>query len=263
MEPEEQLLDGGNISQVVRTGDTVHRQVAQWSPAVHGLLRHLERQGFNGAPRFLGIDASGREILSYIPGEVGSYPLPPYMWSDSALIDAGRMLRRLHDATVTYAPPDASWQFVYPDTSLHEVICHNDIAPYNAVFNDGHLQAFIDFDTAGPGPRIWDVAYAAYTFVPLATFTPLPDGTTIPYQVGHAAERLCRVRLLCDAYGLHFPGLIETAERRLESMCAYMVDRAAAGDAVHVRLVDEGHLELYRREPAFIRQHGRDWQPEP
>jgi len=29
-------------------------------------LRHLEAVGFTGAPRFLGIDAAGREVLSYI-----------------------------------------------------------------------------------------------------------------------------------------------------------------------------------------------------
>jgi Ser/Thr protein kinase RdoA (MazF antagonist) len=262
MATDEQPLDGGNISQVVRIGDTVHRQVNHWSHAVHGLLRHLERQGFDGSPRFIGIDERGREILTYIPGEVGAYPLPPYMWSDATLTDAGRMLRRLHDATVTYAPPNAPWQFVYPEPSLHEVICHNDIAPYNAVFVDGRLHAFIDFDNAGPGPRIWDVAYAAYTFVPLAGFTPLPDGSTTPYLPTHAAERLRRVRLFCEAYGSLFPSLIETVERRLESMCELMVDRAAAGDAAYVRLTDEGHLEHYRQEIAFVRQHGLDWQPE-
>jgi hypothetical protein len=263
MVTDEQSLDGGNISQVVRIGDTVHRQVAHWSQAVHGLLRHLESQGFDAAPRFLGIDQSGREILSYLPGEVGAYPLPPYMWSDTTLVEAGRMLRRLHDATIGYAPPDASWQFVYPDVSRHEVICHNDIAPYNAVFVNGRLRAFIDFDTAGPGPRSWDVAYAAYTFVPLAGFTPQSDGSTIPYQVGHAEERLRRVRLLCEAYGLPTAGLIETVERRIEAMCALLANRAAAGDAPYVRMVEEGHLEHYRRETSFIRIHGRDWQPGP
>jgi len=35
------------------------------------------------------------------------------------------------------------------------------------VFRKGMPVALIDFDTAHPGPRIWDVAYAAYRFVPL------------------------------------------------------------------------------------------------
>ncbi|WP_290866248.1 phosphotransferase [Hamadaea sp.] len=48
-----------------------------------------------------------------------------------------------------------------------EVVCHSDAAPYNTVFRSGHPVALIDFDTAHPGPRVWDVAYAVYRFVPL------------------------------------------------------------------------------------------------
>ena len=54
------------------------------------------------------------------------------------------------------------------------MICHNDVAPYNTVFVDGRPRALIDFDTAGPGPRVWDIAYAAYTFVPLGASSPAP-----------------------------------------------------------------------------------------
>lgn len=196
----ESPLHGGNISQVVRVGTTVRRHQGPWSGAVHGLLPHLEAQRFDGAPRFLGIDDQDWESLSFLPGEVGNYPLQPSMWSDTALIEAGRLLRRLHDATVGYAPPDAPWQQVYPERSHHEVICHNDAAPNNMVFVNGEPRAFIDFDTAGPGPRIWDVAY---TFVPLAQFVPLPDGTTVPYEaIRHAENRRRRLRLLSDSYGL-------------------------------------------------------------
>src|SRR5579884_1088965 len=156
----ERPLAGGNLSTVVRVGETVRRGPRPGSAAVHGLFRLLEAREFDGAPRFLGIDERGREILSFIPGEVGAYPLPAYMWSDLALTDIARLLRRYHDATAGYTPPPgATWQFVYPDASRHEVICHNDVAPYNAVFMDGRPRALIDFDEAGPGPRSWDIAY--------------------------------------------------------------------------------------------------------
>lgn len=49
----------GNASRVVRVGDTVRRSVGPWSAAAHAVLQHLERVGFDGAPRFLGIDAEG------------------------------------------------------------------------------------------------------------------------------------------------------------------------------------------------------------
>ena len=265
MTDHESPLRGGNISQVVRVGTTVRRHQGPWSVAVHGLLQHLETQGFDGAPRFLGIDDQEREILSFLPGEVGNYPLQPSMWSDIALIQAGRLLRRLHDATDGYDPSDAQWQQVYPDPSQHDVICHNDVAPYNTVFVDGEPYAFIDFDTAGPGPRIWDVAYAAYTFVPLAQFVPLPDGTTVPYEaVRHAENRRCRLQLLCASYGLERAGdLTLVVERRLRALCETLVDRAAEGDAVYQRLIDDGHLAHYQAEVAFIQQHGPGWQISP
>ena len=54
---------------VQRTGTFVRRPAEFWSPAVHGLLRHLESAGFP-APRTLGI-AGGRELLTWIDGESG------------------------------------------------------------------------------------------------------------------------------------------------------------------------------------------------
>jgi hypothetical protein len=261
IDQEETPLAGGNLSTVVRVGNTVRRPLRPWSAAVHGLLRHLETQGFDGAPRFLGIDDRGREILSFIEGEVGAYPLAPYMWSDEALVAMMRLLRHLHDATAGYvAPADAPWQLIYPDSTRHEVICHNDVAPYNAVFVAKRPQALIDFDTAGPGPRIWDVAYAAYTFVPLASFVPRPDGQVVPYESSlHAGERSRRLLMLKAAYGLPMDDLLPTVERRLEAVCALLIERSEAGDTAYRRLIDDGHLDHYRHEVDFIRRHASAW----
>ena len=71
----EMPLAGGDVTEgVVRVGNTVRRPVRPHSPLVHALLAHLESAGFEGAPRFLGIDGSGREVLSYIDGEVAGPP---------------------------------------------------------------------------------------------------------------------------------------------------------------------------------------------
>ena len=83
---------GGNTSTVVRVGDTVRRNAGPWTPAVHALLRHLERVGFTGSPRALGMDERGREVLSYLEGECGEYPLAPHWVTDEALVAVG------HDA---------------------------------------------------------------------------------------------------------------------------------------------------------------------
>ena len=67
---EAEHLLAGNVSTVVRIGDTVRRTTGPWTPAVHALLRYLEEVDFKGAPRVLGIDGQGREVLTYLPGKV-------------------------------------------------------------------------------------------------------------------------------------------------------------------------------------------------
>ena len=46
-QPEEMPLWGGNVSTVVRAGNTVRRSSGLWTPAVHAWLRHLEKRGFS------------------------------------------------------------------------------------------------------------------------------------------------------------------------------------------------------------------------
>ncbi|CAH0294884.1 hypothetical protein SRABI133_04365 [Peribacillus simplex] len=62
----EEMLTGGNVSRVYRSGDTVRRELKPDSPKIHKLLKHLENKGFSYAPKFLGIDEKGREILSLL-----------------------------------------------------------------------------------------------------------------------------------------------------------------------------------------------------
>jgi hypothetical protein len=64
-------LTGGRLTPgVVQVGDTARRPTSPPFAFVHELLRHLEWAGFTAAPRFLGIDRRGREILSYLDGQV-------------------------------------------------------------------------------------------------------------------------------------------------------------------------------------------------
>ncbi|MBL1705059.1 aminoglycoside phosphotransferase, partial [Klebsiella pneumoniae] len=78
---KEEKLTGGNVPNVYRSENTVRRELKQGSAKIHTLLHHLENKGFHYAPKFLGIDEKDREILSFIEGEAGNYPLKEYMRS--------------------------------------------------------------------------------------------------------------------------------------------------------------------------------------
>ena len=97
----DELFPGGNVSSVSRVGDTVRRRSGPTTPAVHALLRHVRAAGFGQAPQPLGFDEEGREILTFVEGEVWHDPLPDVVWLDRTLTDAASLLRRLHDATDT------------------------------------------------------------------------------------------------------------------------------------------------------------------
>ncbi|WP_370137672.1 phosphotransferase family protein [Streptacidiphilus sp. EB103A] len=174
-------LTGGRITPgVVRVGDTVRRAVTAAPSFVAQLLGHLQEQGFTGAPRHLGTDRAGRDVLTYLPGWV-----PPRFrtWADCQVAAAGALLRGLHDAT--------RGSLLAGD---HPVVCHGDPGPNNIVFSsegDAVPVALIDFDTAAPGDPVTDIAYMAWTFC-------VSSKPTTPPTAVQAAQ----VRVLTDAYGL-------------------------------------------------------------
>jgi Ser/Thr protein kinase RdoA (MazF antagonist) len=221
---------GGNLNDAVRIGDTVHRRAGPWTPATHALLRFLEQRGFP-APRVRGMDEKGREVLDFIPGEVHSgtfEALPDRVWADEHLIDAAKLLRKYHDVVEAFRPPaDARWRLVAPTT--FEVICHNDWSPWNALFRDGRFQLTLDWDLAGPGTRVWDIANAAYSWTPLA----FDEGRSPKIE---AQAR--RLRLFLDAYGLRDRSeVLPTLRSRLQHVARFIRAEAERGDAGMRRLV--------------------------
>jgi hypothetical protein len=246
---EEELLPGGNFGPVVRVGDTVRRETGPWTPAVHALLRHLEAVGFEGAPRVLGLDERGREILSFVEGEVPyDWPVPAYVWTDAAVYAIGALTRRYHDACAGFvAPPGSVWRTGAPASHTDEVVCHHDIAPWNVVFRNGLPVALIDWDFAGPGSRLNDLAYAAWRFAPLYAPQRMRDVAADPDAVSR------RLRLLCDGYGLvERSGLLDAAVARMQAMHDLLV---AGTDASAIRLVEGGHHLTALEDAAWVREH--------
>lgn len=245
-------LTGGNVNaNVVRIGNTVRRQLTPASETIHQLLLHLATKGFNGCPRFLGIDEKNREVTSFIEGETG---IPPALWQhDAPVIAAAKLLRHYHDATMSFVPiGDSMWAYRYPDATRHEVICHNDFAPYNFIYRGGTPVAVIDFDLAGPGPRLRDVAYAAYWLTPLSFHS--TDQIAFAKADLKAGSR--RLKLFCTTYGIT-PGV--DLLNMIDEVLAFMSDetamRATVGPTVAAKLEQEGHLAHWQRERASYQAH--------
>ena len=233
---DEEVLAGGNSSMVVRVGDTVHRPAGPWTPAVHRLLTTLRAAGMTEIPEPFGLDEQGREVLSYLPGIVGNYPMPSWIWSPTILHEAGSLLRRVHDASAPLAHAAAEWQL--PAHEPVEVVCLNDVAPYNMVFQDGHITGLIDVDMASPGPRIWDLAYLAYRLVPLGEYA--------DRDAPGSDARPGRLDALIRAYGYEFDqaAVLRAAADRMDDLAVFTDQRAA--DTRRNDFVE--HAALYRRD---------------
>ena len=238
-------LQGGS-TKVTKMGSRVLRARHQGSTNVEWLLTVLERRGFRYSPRFVGLSDDGRQILEFMEGWAGNYPLPAALRSDDALISAARALRLLHEVTSDLAT-EVLDGWMLEAVEPYEVICHGDFAPYNCVFDESRLVGIIDFDTAHPGPRIRDIAYAIYRFAPLTA----PENAA---GFGSLAEQARRARLFCDEYGeVNRSEIIEAVCRRLLDLVSYMRSQAAQGDAAFQSHLDGGHDTVYLHDVHYLR----------
>lgn len=249
--PESEIaLAGGNVNAgVVRVGNTVRRQLTAASATIHQLLLHLQKKDFASSPRFLGIDEKGREILSFFEGETG---IPTSIWEhDEPLTAVANMLKLYHEATLDFAPAgSAQWAFSYPDPHRHEVICHNDFAPYNFIYQSHIPYAIIDFDLAGPGPRLRDIAYAAYWLVPLAYNSEEMKG----FAAADIDNQSRRCRLFCETYGVAItPEFFDMIAEVLSFMGSEAEMRRVVGDVAAQKLKQEGHLAHWQGEAQAFR----------
>lgn len=256
----EELLAGGNVSKVYRSGHTIRRELKSNSNQIHTLLNHLASKGYDYAPKYLGIDDKGREILSFIEGEAGNYPCKKYMWSDDILQEIAKMLRHYHDAVSDF-PLDGSWESIDNTPNQTEVLCHNDFAMYNIIFHNERPIGIIDFDVAGPGPRLWDIAYTLYTCVPLSRFHLNETSEQVYYDSGRDALRIKnKVKLFFDSYGEEVADhYIDMVLLRLEGLCKTITRKAIEGDQAFQKMINDGHLEHYQHDINFIAEHRNHW----
>ncbi|WOX17189.1 phosphotransferase [Streptomyces sp. N50] len=237
---EESALGGGAINAVVRVGETVRRTPAPPERSAHvtGLLALFERQGWCGAPRFLGVDERGREVFQYIEGRAAVSPDErSAARTDDSLVRVARLVRDFHD--LTHGTPQAGDQ---------DVVCHNDLAPKNTVYDSAwHPLAFVDWDLAAPGERVHDVAHVCWQYLDLG-----PGVTDVP-------EAARRIALICEAYGLDDSSWLLDTVLWWQDRCWRGIEAGAErGEPGMVGLRASGVVEEIRDACDWVALHRRE-----
>jgi hypothetical protein len=255
MPEPETPLPGGALNRVVRIHDTVHRPSGPWTPTVHALLAQLRTRGFALGPEPLGHDEQGREVLSYLAGQtVGdALPWPDWVWGEDLLVQVGRAAADYHRAVADFRPPGrVPWRWGPAELGPEEIVCHQDLAPYNVVALDGRLAGIIDWDLIGPGTVRSELAFIAWQWVPLQdpTITRYFGWRTSP-------DRGRRLRLLLDSYGLSDrAGFVHDIVARVQLNRDVMRRQAAEGDEAYIRLEQAGHVTGMNMALAFLFEEG-------
>lgn len=236
-------LEGGNAAaEVVRVSDTVRKPWTSTSRQVADFVDMLADRGVD-VPRTLGRDASGRQIIEFVPGRLAEELLP---LSDSDLGRVGRLIRTIHDTAERAGIPENPWNVLIPARDA-DLICHNDLAPWNLII--GERWVFIDWDGAGPSTRLWDLAYAAQAF----TLNDVAQSPTI------AADRLAA---LVDGYGADEAlreALPRTMVERTEAMHDLLRTAHLAGRQPWATMYIEGHGAHWRAATEYVAQHEGVW----
>lgn len=204
---------------VTHDGRFVRREPYENGSFVRRVLRLLEGRGFNGAPRFVGVDDEARETMAFVPGDVFDSEL---RLSDAQVASHGRLLRRAHDALagVDLAGGD-------------EVVSHGDAGPHNVVFRGDDAVALIDWEEAPPGERLTDVADVAWCLLDER------------WEHGPPDQAARRIAVFCRGYGW---------EDVAEVVDAVTVQVRAARDH-HARLGLTRSVEHFERLLGWLGEH--------
>jgi len=177
------------------------------------LLRHLERVGFEGAPRVVGdgYAPDGRMTVSFLPGQSPH----PGAWADEHAARVGELLRTLQEATRSFEPDaGAVWQHSW----LHRVgsggdvvIGHGDAAPWNIVGRNGRPDSLVDWEFAGPIDRVSELSYAVWLSAQLHD-----DDVAELQGLPGARSRARQVHAILDGYGFPSTRRIEVIDRMIE-----------------------------------------------
>jgi aminoglycoside phosphotransferase (APT) family kinase protein len=201
----------------------------------------------------VGIDEDGRERLVFIDGDVPISPYPEWSQSDDALASIARLLRGLHHAARGFDARGLTWDDSLADPAGGTLVCHNDVAPENVVFQNGIAVALLDFECAAPGRPVYDLAHLARLCVPVEDEF---DQVRLGWR---AADRPGRLRLVADTYGLDGDGraeLLSAVDDAMARVEAAVRRSVAAGNTNAVALWNRtGGGERYDRRRRWWDSH--------
>jgi aminoglycoside phosphotransferase (APT) family kinase protein len=245
---QESTLSGGR-AQIKRLGQYVVRPSNEFSQQIYQFLTLLRKQGFTKAPIFYGLDGQGNEVLEFLRGDVHNYPLPKKIQSDSILISVANLLNEFHKASAKCLESMPKFSAMLQNRQPAQVICHGDVAPYNMVINDNQVTGLIDFDTAFIGPKLWDIAYAAYRFCPL-------NHQGHDDNFNNKEEQIRRLYLFLETYGLDKSDVVELLSVLIIRLCVlvdFMQQQAKLGEQCFIDNLNDGHHLQYLQDIEYIK----------
>jgi hypothetical protein len=205
----EERLEGGYADGAVRVGDTVRRPAGPWTPAVHALLACLADRK----------------------------PRPAWVHAEDTLVQVARWMRDYHQVVADFIPPPGAVWREGGTWSPGLIIAHNDATTHNAAWCQGKLTGFFDWDFAGPATPEWDLALAAFTWVPLhVRYVVAAEGFT------DFAARPRRLDRFLGTYGWSGTTgeFLDVVEARMTAHAVGIRAKAAAGDEPSGRLLRQG-----------------------
>jgi phosphotransferase family enzyme len=249
---EHQLAGGfGSGGLVVRVGETLRRPWRTTAPFEIAVLTHLHEVEPGVAPRYLGRDEQGRQVLSWMAGDVAVPPFPAWATTEAYLTSIARLLRRIHDALEGWSPPDLPWPEELKDPERGTTIVHADVCPENVVCRDGEAVAVIDWEFAAPGRRVWDLVSTARLCVPFTA----PSRRDPAYQGLDVTARFGTFLTAYGADGEQRAALREVLHQRSRVGERFVLGRAERGErAFAEKWATEQGAKLLSDERAFVAQ---------
>jgi Ser/Thr protein kinase RdoA (MazF antagonist) len=251
MDEGEIPLAGGIAPQrVVRVGETVRRESGPWTETIFALLAHLAAKGFP-APRPLGLDEAGREILSWVEGACSNHPWPAALLRTEGARQVGVFLRGYHETVADFAPPSPSvWRHGEQPLRAGEIVLHGDFAPHNLLWAGGAPCGLIDFELARPGRPIEDAAFCAISVACL-------HGDDRTLAIGFAAppDRRARLAAFAEGWAVGAAELLAAAKPSREADLARMQRLGAAGLEPWANFLRLGLADAARADLAWLEEN--------